>query len=148
VSWEPIYERLCRHVLPEDWDQELPNFTPDAAPWPRAAQGTRCSTRIADRVPNLIGGSADLDPSTKTDLEDRGSFQAKGSGDDDVQGSPKGPWNYGSANVAFGVREHAMGAILNGVAAHGGLIPYGSTFLIFSDYMRPAMRLAALSEWV
>jgi transketolase len=141
-----IYERLCRHVLPEDWDQELPNFTPDDGPMATRSAGHKVLNAIADRVPNLIGGSADLDPSTKTDLEDRGSFQAKGSGDDDVQGSPKGPWNYGSANVAFGVREHAMGAILNGVAAHGGLIPYGSTFLIFSDYMRPAMRLAALSE--
>jgi len=63
-----------------------------------------------------------------------------------VQGAPGGEWNYAGANLAFGVREHAMGGILNGIAAHGGVIPFGATFLIFSDYMRPAMRLAALTE--
>jgi transketolase len=84
---------------------------------------------IAPRLPQLTGGSADLDPSTKTYLEDLGDFQPD---------TPAG------RNIHFGVREHAMGAIANGLAAHGGTIPFGSTFLIFSDYMRPPIRLAAL----
>jgi transketolase len=87
---------------------------------------------LAARLPELIGGSADLAPSNKTEIEGSPSFQA---------GSPNG------RNFHFGVREHAMGAIINGMAVHGGVIPYGATFLIFSDYMRPAIRLSALSDY-
>src|SRR5439155_3289119 len=86
---------------------------------------------IAKRVPALIGGSADLAPSTKTLIAGGGDF---------------GLGNYAGRNLRFGVREYAMGAMLNGIALHSGLIPYGATFLIFSDYMRPAIRLAALME--
>ena len=84
---------------------------------------------IADDVPNLIGGSADLAPSTLTILNKEGHI---------------GPGNFDGRNLHFGVREHAMGAVANGIAVHGGAIPYASTFLIFSDYLRPALRLSAL----
>ena len=89
---------------------------------------------IAPRLPALTGGSADLDPSTYTALEELGDFNPP-AGDN---------WSFAGRNLHFGVREHAMGAIVNGLAAHGGVIPYGATFLIFSDYMRPPIRLAAL----
>jgi transketolase len=79
-------------------------------------------------------------------LKGKGNFQYPRSGEETVQGSISGPWGYQGANIAFGVREHAMGSILNGMALHGGLLPYGSTFLIFSDYMKPAIRLAALMK--
>ena len=138
-------ESWLRGALPADWDRDLPKFKPADGPIATRKAGHKLLNAIARRVENLVGGSADLDPSTKTVLEGRGSFHSEGTGDDCVQGSPKGAWDYAGANVAFGVREHAMGAILNGIAAHGGLIPFGSTFLIFSDYMRPAIRLAALS---
>ena len=101
---------------------------------------------IAPHLPSLIGGSSDLNPSTNTALKGRGNFQCPREDEDPIQGSESGPWSYGGANIFFGVREHAMGSILNGMALHGGLLPYGSTFLIFSDYMRPAIRLAALMK--
>jgi transketolase len=94
----------------------------------RVASGTVLND-VAPRLSNLIGGSADLAPSTKTLIQ----------GEDDFR-----PDAYSGRNIRFGVREHAMGAVLNGMALHGGLIPYGATFLVFSDYMRPSMRLAAL----
>jgi transketolase len=86
---------------------------------------------VAPKIANLIGGSADLAPSTKTLLNGEADYQAV---------------NYAGRNLRFGVREHTMGGILNGMALHGGLIPYGATFLVFSDYMRPAIRLAALTK--
>ena len=96
----------------------------------REASG-RVMNAIAGAVPNLIGGSADLSPSTLTILNDEGHI---------------GPGNFDGRNLHFGVREHAMGAVCNGIAVHGGAIPYASTFLIFSDYLRPALRLSALME--
>ena len=101
---------------------------------------------IAPKLPALTGGSADLDPSTKTALKDLGDFNPPLRPASDTQGSDGGGWSHAGRNLHFGVREHAMGAIANGMAAHGGCIPYGATFLIFSDYMRPPMRLAALLE--
>jgi transketolase len=95
-------------------------------------------------LPALTGGSADLDPSTHTALKGLGDFNPAAAQGVDTQGSDGGGWSYSGRNLHFGVREHAMGAIANGMAAHGGLVPYGSTFLIFSDYMRPPIRLAAL----
>jgi transketolase len=94
----------------------------------RAASGTVLNA-VAKKVYNLIGGSADLAPSNQTLIKGEGDFQAE---------------RYGERNFHFGVREHSMAGILNGMALHGGLIPYGGTFLIFSDYMRPSIRLAAL----
>jgi transketolase len=99
---------------------------------------------IAARLPALCGGSADLDPSTNTALDGMGTFQPPSQLAEDSQGADAANWTYAGRNVHFGVREHAMGAIVNGLAAHGGFVPYGSTFLIFSDYMRPPIRLAAL----
>jgi transketolase len=101
---------------------------------------------LAPHVPFLIGGSADLNPSTNTVLRGRGNFQPPRAEEIPVQGAESGPWSYAGANIHFGVREHAMGSILNGMALHGGVLPFGSTFLVFSDYMRPAIRLAALMK--
>jgi transketolase len=98
---------------------------------------------VAPRLPALTGGSADLDPSTKTALKGLGDFNPS-SKNEVESGSDADGRSYAGRNLHFGVREHAMGAIVNGLAAHGGFIPYGSTFLIFSDYMRPPLRLAAL----
>ncbi len=115
--------------LPEGWDSELEDvFASQEKPVATREASGRVMNVIAERVGNLIGGSADLAPSTKTILNDRGHF---------------GSTEHGN-NLHFGVREHAMGAVSNGIALHGGLIPYTATFLIFSDYMRPPIRLAAL----
>jgi transketolase len=115
----------------DGWDKSIPSFPADAKGMAtRVASGTVLNA-IAPTVPNLIGGSADLAPSNKTMIK----------GEDVFQGG-----QYHGRNFHFGVREHGMGSILNGMALHGGLIPYGGTFLIFSDYMRPAIRLAALME--
>jgi transketolase len=100
----------------------------------------------AAKLPALIGGSADLDPSTFTNLKDFGDFESPTEPHADTQGTSGGDWAYSGRNIHFGVREHGMGAILNGLAVHGGVLPYGATFLIFSDYMRPPMRLAALMK--
>jgi transketolase len=97
-------------------------------------------------LPALIGGSADLNPSTHTALSGLGDFERAGVTVRDKQGAVDGVWSYCGRNIYFGVREHAMGAVLNGLAAHGGAIPFGATFLIFSDYMRPPMRLAAMMK--
>jgi len=127
-------QRSLRGELPHDWDADIPIFPPDPKGIAtRAASGTIMNA-IANRLPSLTGGSADLDPSTYTFLKGLGDFQPG----NDTLGSFTG------RNLHFGVREHAMGAIVNGLAAHGGIIPFGSTFLIFSDYMRPPIRLAAL----
>jgi transketolase len=109
----------------------------------RVASG-KVMTAVAPRLSALIGGSADLDPSTHTALKGFGDFQPAAIDAPDRQGSEGGGWSYAGRNLHFGVREHGMGAILNGLAAHGGTIPFGATFLIFSDYMRPPMRLAAM----
>jgi transketolase len=101
---------------------------------------------IAPRLPSLMGGSADLDPSTYTALKGAGDFESSDRASRDTQGSAGGGWSYAGSNLHFGIREHGMGSILNGMAVHGGIIPFGATFLIFSDYMRPAMRLAAMME--
>lgn len=117
--------------LPEGWDSEIPVFvSSDKAEATRVSSG-KILNAIAKKVPNLVGGSADLAPSTKTMI----------SGD-----SAQSPDNAVGRNIHFGVREFSMGAIVNGMALHGGIIPYGATFLIFSDYMRPAIRLAALMD--
>jgi transketolase len=125
------WQRTIRRELPPGWRASLPTFGPkDGAMATRVASG-RVLNALAPVLPELIGGSADLTPSNNTYLRGGGEFDAK---------------NRAGRNLHFGVREHAMGAILNGMALHGGVIPYGGTFLIFSDYVRPAIRLAALSE--
>jgi transketolase len=134
-----------RGELPPGWDEKVPRYAADHKPIATRSAGGDVINAIAPKVFNLIGGSADLDPSTKTAIKGRGTFQFPGSAGG-VLGAEPGEWSYAGANIAFGVREHAMGGILNGMAAHGGVIPYGSTFLIFSDYLKPALRLAALSR--
>ena len=116
--------------LPEGWDAVLPTFGPKDAQATRAASG-KVLNAIAAHVPELIGGSADLTGSNNTEIKGGGVFTAT---------RPTG------RNFHFGVREHGMGATMNGLALHGGFIPFGGTFLIFSDYMRPSIRLAALTH--
>lgn len=132
--------------LPDGWAKDIPVFPPDPQGQATRTAGGKVMNAIVPRLPSLLGGSADLNPSTNTALKGLGNFQPPGEFDKPIQGAESGPWSYGGANIAFGVREHAMGSIMNGMALHGGVLPYGSTFLVFSDYMRPAIRLAALMK--
>jgi transketolase len=126
-------ERRLAGRLPPGWDAALPVFGPDDAQATRAASGKVLNV-IAAKLPELIGGSADLTGSNNTEIKGGGMFSAA------AQTGRTG------RNFHFGVREHGMGATLNGIALHGGFIPFGGTFLIFSDYMRPSIRLAALTH--
>ncbi len=117
--------------LPEAWERDLPVIPPDPKGTATRVASGKVLNAVAAKVTNLMGGSADLAPSTKTLIDTAEDFQSSA---------------FAARNMRFGVREHAMGGILNGMALHGGLIPYGATFLIFSDYMRPAIRLAALMK--
>lgn len=124
-------ERRWAGRLPEGWDAELPSFEADAAPLATRAASGKVLNALAGRIPEMTGGSADLSPSNKTVIESSADLTAD---------------DYAARNIRFGVREHGMGAILNGMALHGGFRPYGGTFLIFHDYMRPSVRLAALMK--
>ena len=124
------WNRAIEGELPPGWEQSLPQFPAGQGGLATRQASGKILNSVASRIPNLIGGSADLGPSTETILKDSEDFHL----------SPHG------RNFHFGVREHAMGAILNGMALHGGIRPYGATFLVFSDYMRPAIRLAAMSQ--
>jgi transketolase len=135
-----------RGELPAGWNTDIPVFPTDAKGIATREASGKIMNAIAPRLSALTGGSADLDPSTKSALIGLGDFNPLVSAGEDTQGSEGGGWGYSGRNLHFGVREHAMGAIVNGMAAHGGTIPYGATFLIFSDYMRPPIRLAALSH--
>jgi transketolase len=130
----------------DGWEAKLPAFSGADTPMATREASGKVMNAIAASVPALIGGSADLDPSTFTQLKGEGDFENAAMPHAAVQGDSGGPWSYAGRNVHFGVREHAMGAALNGMAAHGGVRPYGATFLVFSDYMRPSVRLAALSD--
>ncbi|MGA8259047.1 MAG: transketolase [Arenicellales bacterium] len=135
-------QRSLDGELPSGWDADIPLFPTDTKGMASRVAGGKVLSAIAPRLPALCGGSADLDPSTHTFVKGLGNFEA---GDEpDEQGSPGELWSNAGRNLHFGVREHAMGSIANGLAAHGGIIPYTATFLVFSDYMRPPMRLAAL----
>ncbi|MBX3284332.1 MAG: transketolase, partial [Actinobacteria bacterium] len=99
-------------------------------------------------IPTFIGGSADLNPSTNTGMKGGGDFQAPvAPGSEEIQGELGGDWGYDGRNIHWGIREHAMGSAVNGMAAHGGVFPFSATFLVFSDYMRAPIRLAALSGY-
>jgi transketolase len=135
-----------RGDLPQDWHAGIPDFPADPKGVATRAASGKILNAIATKLPTLIGGSADLNPSTFTALQNLGDFESPERGGADRQGSAGGDWSYGGRNLFFGVREHGMAASLNGMAAHGGIIPFGSTFLMFCDYMRPAIRLAALME--
>ncbi len=124
------FQKIANNQLPENWEEKLPSFADVKQAATRVYSGDVINA-IADDIPNMIGGSADLAPSNKTDIKSSDSLSAS---------------NYGGRIIHFGIREHAMGSLMVGMALHGGLIPFGGTFMTFSDYMRPAIRLAALSE--
>jgi len=125
-QWEAFHNRQW----PEDWENAIPQFTPDDGPIATRAASGKVLEAIAPKLPSLLGGSADLAPSTKTFIKSLGVIKKDHCG----------------KNIHFGIREHAMGGILNGMALSQALVPYGATFLVFSDYMRPAIRLAALMK--
>lgn len=124
--------RRLSGILPEGWDAVIPTFPADAKGMATRAASGKVINALAAKLPELIGGSADLAPSNNTKIEGSPAFQ---------KNSPEG------RNFHFGVREHAMGSILNGMSVFGGVIPYGGTFLVFADYMRAAVRLSALSHY-
>ena len=121
--------RILSGALPDGWENALPVFPPSPKGDATRNTGGKALNALAKVIPNLVGGSADLAGSNKTTIEGQPFIKA---GD------------FGGPNIHFGVREHGMAGILNGMALHGGLIPFGGTFLVFSDYMRGGMRLSAL----
>ena len=133
-----------RGELPDGWNRALPVHPPDPVGMATREASAHVLEAVRQLLPCLLGGAADLSPSTRTELVGEGNFENPSRATGDLQGAAQGGWSYQGRNVAFGVREHAMGAILNGLAAHGGFIPFGATFLTFCDYLRPAIRLAAL----
>jgi transketolase len=137
-------DRRLRAELAPNWDADIPTFPADAKGMATRVAGGKIMNAFAAAVPALCGGSADLDPSTHTALKGLGDFNPAPTPGEDTEGSDGGGWSRAGRNFHYGVREHAMAAISNGLAAHGGFIPFDATFLIFSDYMRPAIRLAAL----
>jgi transketolase len=138
---------LIDNELPPGWDENIPVFPPDEKGMATRIASGKTMNSFGSRLPGFIGGSADLNPSTYTELKDAGNFENESYlSNGDVQGSVGGGFSYAGRNIFYGVREHAMAAVSNGLAAHGGLIPFSATFLTFSDYMRPAIRLAALTE--
>ena len=143
------FDRAMAGELVPGWDARLPTFTPADGDMATRDAGGRVIAALAESVPNLVGGSADLDPSTRTMMKGKGDFQSADVPHEGqtppTQGMAGGVWGYAGRNIHFGIREHAMTAMLTGMAHHGGVIPFGATFLTFSDYMRPSIRLAALS---
>ncbi len=125
------FKKHISRTLPDDWDEILPEFDVDEKGMATRKASGLVINALADHVYNMVGGSADLTGSNKTDMDEKGIFQSG---------------NYGGRNIHYGVREHAMGAAMNGMALHGGIIPFGGTFLVFSDYNKPAIRIAALSH--
>lgn len=144
-DWQRLFERYAAEhpdlaeqwqqvwsgELPAGWDEAMPAFDPSDGPMATRSASGKVLNAIAPALPTLIGGSADLTPSNNTELKSYAWLQTG---------------KFGGRNIHFGVREHTMGGILSGLALHGGVIPYGGTFLIFSDYMRPSIRLAAMME--
>ncbi len=136
--------------LPKGWDANLPRFTPTDGPMATRDAGQKTIVALAEAIPNLIGGSGDLDPSTRTALKGKGDFESPNftppEGAPPTQGMVGGPLGFSGRNIHFGIREHGMAAIATGLALHGGILPFAATFFTFSDYMRPSIRLAALSK--
>jgi len=125
------FVRRTNKTLPKNWDKVLPKFGTDAKGMATRVASGQSLNAIADVVPELIGGSADLTPSNNTKIKNSSDYSSE---------------DRNGRYFHFGVREHAMGAIVNGLAYHGGLIPFGATFLVFTDYMRGAIRISALSH--
>ncbi|MEM1060040.1 MAG: transketolase [Verrucomicrobiota bacterium] len=130
-----LWDQFENGVAADELEEFLPVFEADEKGLATRASGGKVLEAIFEHVPNFIGGSADLAPSTKTWIKPYGSYQKEGVAE-----------GYAGRNLHFGIREHGMGAIVNGFAYHGGLIPFGSTFFVFLDYMRPPVRLAAISK--
>lgn len=159
ASWEALHDQwvaanpaeaaelagALAGALPEGWDAAIPAFGPADAMATRASGG-KVLTAIASRYPALMGGSADLNPSTNTALKGLGDFQSPLRPSEGVAGVVGGGWGYAGRNVHWGVREHAMAAAANGIALHGGLRPFVATFFNFVDYLKPSLRLAALMD--
>ncbi|MGC4789068.1 transketolase [Micromonospora sp. DT178] len=135
-----LYDRMAGRVLPTGWTDALPEFPADAKGIATRAASGKVLEALAGVLPELWGGSADLAESNNTTMKGEPSFVPAVHATKDFPGHEYG------RTLHFGIREHAMGAILNGIALHGGTRPYGGTFLVFSDYMRPAVRLAALMK--
>ena len=134
--------------LPEGWDSDLPVWKAGD----KAISTRKASEAVIQaffpKVPVFLGGSADLNPSTNTGMKGGGDFGPQPDPDsEDIQGALGGGWDFAGRNIHWGIREHAMGSAVNGMAAHGGVIPFSATFLVFADYMRPPIRLAALSHY-
>jgi transketolase len=130
------FKRRMAGELPDGWDNNLPEFPADEKGIATRSASGKVLNALSEVLPDLFGGSADLAPSNNTWMNNTTAFAPS-------SGNPDG---YAGRNIHFGVRENGMGSVVNGVAYHGGLIPYGATFLVFSDYMRPAVRLSALSH--
>ena len=139
------WDRMWAGKYSDGWKEKLPVFKAGDLPVATRAASGKAMNAICDHVPQLIGGSGDLNPSTDTPLQGRGTFEPPDLGTEKIQGSV-GKWDFTGPNIAYGVREHAMAAATSGLALHGGLLPFASTFLIFSDYMRPSIRLACLMK--
>jgi len=140
------FQRITRGELPENLSALPPSFPADAKGMATRGASGKVLNAIAPAIPELMGGSADLNPSTQTTIKNAGDFESPEGKPENIQGAVGGGWGYEGRNIHFGIREHAMGSIANGMAAHGGVIPYTATFFVFSDYMRPPLRLAALME--
>ena len=125
------FKSFVGREMPENWEEILPNFEADSKGMATRKASGAVLNELAGHIFNLVGGSADLTGSNKTDMDGKGIYQ---------------PGNYKGRNIHYGVREHAMGAAMNGMALHGGIIPFGGTFLVFSDYVKPSIRIAALSK--
>lgn len=132
--------------LPSGWNKDIKPFPADQKGMATRVASGKVLNMIAPHLPALIGGSADLNPSTHTAINHGGTFESPLMNFGDRQGAIEGGWSYAGRNIQFGVREHAMGSMVNGMATYGGIIPYCATFLTFSDYMRPAIRLASLMD--
>ena len=143
------FDRVMKGDLPPDWMDFLPFYGPETKDVATRKTSETFLQAAAGKIPELVGGSADLNPSTFSWLKGKGDFQKPKPGVQDDQrclpeGACGGGWGYGGRNIHFGVREHAMAAIAGGMAIHGGIIPFVATFFTFADYMRPSIRLAAL----
>ena len=126
-----LFEKFMTGDFGDEWVAQLPKFEDDGKKIATRTAGSKVINAIAKYLPNLIGGSADLNPSTNTYIKESGAMSKA---------------DFSGRNIHFGIREHGMASILNGMALYGGIIPYGATFLVFSDYARPALRLASLSH--
>jgi transketolase len=138
------FGRALKGELPADWEKAVPVYGPETKDVATRKTSEALLQALGAAIPEMMGGSADLNPSTFTWLKGMGDFQKPGDPPASREGALGGEWGYGGRNIHFGVREHAMAAIAGGMAVHGGIIPFTGTFFTFADYMRPSIRLAAL----